>query len=95
MSTVKLDKQLQFYKEYYKRRSKHNFSFQEIGLQLHSVAHCTGVRCIRHGHFSVENSLLRGQWHLQEILSNMTVCRKIIEEHPNILHQTNIELTVK
>lgn len=72
---------------------RHNFLFQEIGLQLHSVAHCTGIRCIRHGHFSVEDALLRSQWHLQEILSNLTSCRKIIGEHPNILHQKNIALT--
>lgn len=69
------------------------FMFQEIGLQLHSVAHCTGIRCIRHGHFSVENTLLRGHWHLQEILSNMTFCRKIVEEHPNLLYQKKVELT--
>lgn len=77
------------------RFSTFSLSLQEIGLQLHSVAHCTGIRCIRHGHFSVEHSLLRGQWHLQEILSNMTECQKIMDEHPNILHQRNVELTEK
>lgn len=66
---------------------------QEIGLQLHSVAHCTGIRCIRHGHFPVEDSLLRGQWNLQNILSNMAMCRQIIETHPNTVHQKSIELT--
>ncbi|KAJ6635561.1 Mitochondrial mRNA pseudouridine synthase Trub2 [Pseudolycoriella hygida] len=65
---------------------------QEIGLQLRSVAHCTGIRCIRYGHFTVEDSLLRGNWHLQNILSNMAMCRKIIGEHPSIIKQKNIEL---
>ncbi|XP_037034783.1 mitochondrial mRNA pseudouridine synthase Trub2-like [Bradysia coprophila] len=68
---------------------------QEIGLQLHSVACCTGVRCIRHGHFTNKDSLLRSNWHLQEVVTNMAQCRQIIDEHPNMLRQENVELTEK
>lgn len=64
----------------------------EIGLQLHSVAHCTSIRCIRHGHFTVADSLLRHYWNLQEIRSNMTLCDRIIRENPTLLDNYNSQL---
>lgn len=43
----------------------------EIGLQLHTLAYCKGIQCIRYGNFTVENSLLRRHWDLKNILLNM------------------------
>lgn len=67
---------------------------QEIGLQLHTVAHCTAIRCIRHGHFGVENSLLRNSWNLQGVVTNLELNRKLIAEYPDMLRQRDIRLTV-
>lgn len=65
---------------------------QEVGLQLHTVAHCTGIRCIRHGHFTVDDSLLRNNWTLQGAISNMEFNRKLIEKYPTMLRQNEIHL---
>ncbi|KAL8612643.1 hypothetical protein ACOMHN_044584 [Nucella lapillus] len=43
----------------------------DIGLQLKSTAVCTGVRRLRYGHFNVSHALLRQQWNLEDILSNL------------------------
>lgn len=68
---------------------------QEVGIQLHSVAHCTTIRCVRHGHFDVANSVLRGHWSLQGIYDNMKFSRKLFEDHPSMLRQTDVQLTAR
>lgn len=68
---------------------------QEIGLQLHSVAHCTAIRCVRHGHFDVATALLRGCWTLQGICDNMQLSRQLLQDHPSMLRQTDIQLNVR
>lgn len=65
----------------------------EIGLQLHTVAHCTSLRCIRYGQFNVNDSLLRGNWTLQSVLSNMQLCRNLLEKYPNMYEQKNVQLS--
>lgn len=65
----------------------------EIGLQLHSVAHCTGLRCIRFGQFSVDDSLLRRDWTLQSVITNMQLCRNLLKKYPNMYVQKNVELS--
>lgn len=65
---------------------------QEIGLQLHSVAHCTSIRCVRHGHFDVGSSVLRAHWTLQGICDNMRVNRELLREHPSMLQQMDVQL---
>lgn len=65
---------------------------QEIGLQLHTVAHCTAIRCIRHGHFGVEDSLLRNSWNLQGVVTNIERNRKLIAEYPDMLRQREVRL---
>lgn len=57
----------------------------EIGIQMRTAAHCIGLRCERHGHFSAKQSLLRGNWHLQEVLNNLQQCSDIIRKHPDII----------
>lgn len=64
----------------------------EIGLGLKSVAHCVAIRCIRHGHFELDKSLLRHDWNLQCVLAGMASSRQLLQEHPEMLHQTSTEL---
>ncbi|XP_058451893.1 pseudouridylate synthase TRUB2, mitochondrial [Malaya genurostris] len=64
----------------------------EIGLNLKSVAHCVSIRCIRHGHFEVEHSLLRKDWNLQSFLSSMAHSNQLIKQHPEIMNQMKSEL---
>lgn len=56
----------------------------EIGIKLHSAAHCIGIQCIRHSYFNLDNALLQKHWTLQHIFYNMEECRKIINEHENL-----------
>lgn len=64
----------------------------EIGLNLKSVAHCVGIRCIRHGHFELKDSLLRKDWNLQCILDSMAQANQLFKRHPEMLQQTSSEL---
>ncbi|XP_055548377.1 pseudouridylate synthase TRUB2, mitochondrial [Wyeomyia smithii] len=64
----------------------------EIGLSLKSVAYCVSIRCIRHGHFELEYSLLRNDWNLQSILSSMAYTNQLIRQHPEILKQSSSNL---
>ncbi|XP_067627113.1 pseudouridylate synthase TRUB2, mitochondrial [Eurosta solidaginis] len=64
----------------------------EMGIELRSVAHCTNIRCIRHGRFSVENSLLRHGWSLRGVMRNIAQQRLVLEQHPHLLEQDKIEL---
>ena len=64
----------------------------EIGIDLKSTAHCTGIQCIRHGHFAVEQALLHRHWNLQGVLSSMELCRRLSMEHPEMFKQTSAEL---
>lgn len=59
----------------------------EIGLHLKTVAHCTQIRCIRQSHFTLDDTLLRRHWNLENIVNNMMHCQKVIESHPEMLHQ--------
>jgi tRNA U55 pseudouridine synthase TruB len=59
----------------------------EIGVKLHSTAHCTGIQCIRHSYFTLDNALLRKHWTLQHIVTNMEDCIRIMDQHENILKQ--------
>ncbi|XP_058984896.1 pseudouridylate synthase TRUB2, mitochondrial [Musca domestica] len=64
----------------------------EIGIELRTVAHCTALRCIRHGKFSVEGALLRHAWNLPGVVRNMREQKEILEAHPYLLKQDRIEL---
>ncbi|EFA03912.2 pseudouridylate synthase TRUB2, mitochondrial [Tribolium castaneum] len=64
----------------------------EIGMKLHSSAHCTAIQCIRHSYFTVENALLRKHWTLQDIITNMEQCIQIMDEHENIIRQKSAAL---
>lgn len=64
----------------------------EIGMKLHSSAHCTGIQCIRHSYFTLDDCLLRKHWNLQHIITNIEKCRTIIDNNENILYQKSIAL---
>lgn len=57
----------------------------EIGMKLRSVAHCRQLRCTRYGYFTFEDSLLRAKWRPENILENMALCTKIIDENQSML----------
>ncbi|XP_053988896.1 pseudouridylate synthase TRUB2, mitochondrial [Hylaeus volcanicus] len=59
----------------------------EVGLQLHSTATCTQIYCGREGLFTVESALLKKHWTLSNILNNIQMCRKIINENPHLINQ--------
>ncbi|XP_017771216.1 PREDICTED: probable tRNA pseudouridine synthase 2 [Nicrophorus vespilloides] len=64
----------------------------EIGTSLHSTAHCTGLQCIRHSHFTLDDAFLRRHWDLRHLMANMERCNKIISEHGSIVRQENATL---
>ncbi|XP_044757228.1 mitochondrial mRNA pseudouridine synthase Trub2 [Coccinella septempunctata] len=64
----------------------------EVGMKLHSSAHCTGIQCIRHGCFTLDDALLRKHWTLQEIVSNVEHCNRLLEENKFIVKQENAAL---
>lgn len=49
----------------------------DLALEARTVAHCTGIRCIRTGSYRVENSLLRHGWKLAGIVKNLNENRKM------------------
>lgn len=65
----------------------------EIGIELKSTAHCTGIQCIRFGHFSIEKSLLRRHWNLQGVLSNISISNQLLKHYPEMLNQHSVELS--
>lgn len=66
----------------------------EIALDMKSVAHCTAIRCIRYGHFTLEDSVLRHQWNLQSLINSMSLCGGIIQDHPSTsIRQEHAQLT--
>lgn len=64
----------------------------EIGVKMHSTAHCTGIQCIRHGLFTLDHALLRKHWTLQNIINSIEQCSKILEENHYLLYQESASL---
>jgi tRNA U55 pseudouridine synthase TruB len=52
----------------------------DIGMQLHSVATCTGLQCIRYDSFTLEHALLRKHWTLQFLMVNMAQSHRLLRE---------------
>ncbi|CAB3259348.1 unnamed protein product [Arctia plantaginis] len=57
----------------------------DLGIQLKSSAHCTGVQCIRQGKFELELALLRKHWTLEHLTNNMKICHKLLEDNLQLL----------
>ncbi|XP_030375379.1 mitochondrial mRNA pseudouridine synthase Trub2 [Scaptodrosophila lebanonensis] len=64
----------------------------DMALELRTVAHCAQLRCIRHAHFDVTDSLLRHGWHLPGIIKNLRQQREILKSHPQLLNQQRVDL---
>lgn len=64
----------------------------EIGIKLHSTAHCTGIQCIRHACFNIDHALLRKHWTLQNVVTNLEECMQMLEAHKYITKQEHSEL---
>lgn len=64
----------------------------EIGVKLHSTAHCTDIKCIRHSCFTLDNALLYKHWTLENILSNMQQNKELLKDNSDLLKQDNIAL---
>lgn len=62
---------------------------QDIGLTLRTYAHCTKLRCVRHGVFTLDDAMLRERWNLQSIISNMAFCNVKLKENPDMLRQSS------
>uniref|UniRef100_A0A1A9WQZ9 Pseudouridine synthase II N-terminal domain-containing protein n=1 Tax=Glossina brevipalpis TaxID=37001 RepID=A0A1A9WQZ9_9MUSC len=43
----------------------------DMAIELRTVGHCSAIRCIRHGPYTVEKSLLRHGWNLAGVVRNM------------------------
>ncbi|XP_045760532.1 mitochondrial mRNA pseudouridine synthase Trub2 [Maniola jurtina] len=66
----------------------------DLGVQLKTVAHCTGVQCIRQGKFDLRLALLRKHWQMEHLLNNMDECRQILEENEHLLKPKSAQLSV-
>lgn len=64
----------------------------EIGVKMRSTAHCTGIQCIRHSCFTLDNALLRKHWTMQHILTNIEDCWQLINENGFIKKQESASL---
>jgi len=56
----------------------------EFGLELKTTAVCLQMRCTRYGYFKVDDSLLRNQWTLDDLMKNMVTCRDVLKHVPNV-----------
>lgn len=64
----------------------------EIGLKLHSTAHCTAIKCIRHSCFTMDHALLMKHWDLQNIVANIEECDRVLDENKHLLKQESVAL---
>lgn len=65
----------------------------DLGVQLKTSAHCTGLQCIRQGKFTVDLALLRKHWQLEPIIDNMDRCRQILEDNEVLLRPISAQLS--
>ncbi|XP_023024914.2 pseudouridylate synthase TRUB2, mitochondrial [Leptinotarsa decemlineata] len=64
----------------------------EIGLKLHSTAHCTAVKCIRHSCFTLDHALLPKHWNLENIVKNLEISTRLLRENEHLTNQDSITL---
>ncbi|XP_070850970.1 pseudouridylate synthase TRUB2, mitochondrial isoform X1 [Drosophila suzukii] len=62
----------------------------DLALELRTAAHCSQLRCVRHAHFDVRDSLLRNSWHLPGIIKNLRHQRDILRAH-NQQHRVELK----
>lgn len=59
----------------------------QVALSLRSVAHCQRIRCKSYGFYTFEDSLLRRQINIQNVLDNMQLCRNILRNNPSMVQE--------
>ncbi|XP_076627766.1 pseudouridylate synthase TRUB2, mitochondrial [Colletes latitarsis] len=59
----------------------------DLGMRLHSTATCTQINCVQDGLFNVNIALLKKHWTLHDILTNMQMCHKIIQNNKRVLYR--------
>jgi len=69
----------------------------DLGLQLKTTAVCLQMRCTRYGYFKLEDTLIRNQWTLDNLMKNMVSCRDVLKRVPNVtaniaLYQSQAEV---
>lgn len=63
----------------------------EIGLKLRTVSHCTGLRIIRCGPFTVKDSLLLEECNVENVESNIHHCKPLLQNVlDNFKHTTHL-----
>lgn len=65
---------------------------REIGMKLHSTAHCVSVKCIRHSCFTLEHALLMKHWNLENIMLNMGLCSELLHKNQHLVQQDSVAL---
>nr|CAG4644993.1 EOG090X0AGI [Leptodora kindtii] len=55
----------------------------DFGIALKTNAVCSKIRCIRYGHLTVRDALLRSQWKLQDLYDNMYQCGNVLRAMPD------------
>ncbi|XP_072935391.1 pseudouridylate synthase TRUB2, mitochondrial [Epargyreus clarus] len=66
----------------------------DLGVQLKTSAHCTGVQCIRQGKFDLELALLRKHWQLEHIIDNLNRCQELLDGNENLLKPKSAHLSL-
>lgn len=61
-------------------------------MKLRTTATCMQILCIQDGLFHIKHALLQKDWTLQEIINNMDMCKRIIDQNQNILDQESAAL---
>ncbi|KFM59458.1 putative tRNA pseudouridine synthase 2, partial [Stegodyphus mimosarum] len=64
----------------------------QIGVYLRSSAVCTQLRRIQFGYFTTEHALLRKHWTLENILSNITLCKDILGGDTSVPTSANFKV---
>lgn len=64
----------------------------EMAIDMKAAAHCTAIRCIRYGHFTLDDSVLRHDWNLQQLINSMSQCNQILEANPSSIKQDQARL---
>ncbi|KAJ8307007.1 hypothetical protein KUTeg_015091 [Tegillarca granosa] len=59
----------------------------DIGIKLKSTAVCSSIRRIRYGYFTLDHCLLRADWHFEQILSNIRLCKQLLTDKKLITAQ--------
>lgn len=55
-----------------------------IGRRHQSLATCTGLQCIRHSYFSLDQALLMKHWTLEYVIENIAANERLVRKKGRI-----------